>query len=670
MHLSIKTKFLAGFGALIAVSMISGALIHRNARVVQERSDFVLSETMPLTIQLTNLRGGIHHALSMHRGYMILGLESLNAERIETWTHIDEDLAAIRQISTAWPGDQAEAVTELETVLRDFRNAQDRISSIANTDADRPADVVFYSRALPAADLVVTELEAILSEEATLEATPERKALVQQVTEAKGHLLRASAAVSAYLVSGSEADKSVIDARVAACSASVARLRSNAGLLTPSQSARFDQYLTHRATFLGLVKEAVTIRSTPGWCVSEDLCLNTVTPLAERADELAEAILKGREQVNSVAGANAQEQLNAAVSSMTPIVLGSIGASTLFGIVIAGLLTASLRRSIEEVASRAHAIASNNLSVEPIVIRTNDALGTLGTSVNEMLSSLRAIIVEVSTSSDQVASAAEEINASTAEVADGMDRQLASVEQISAAITQVSASICEVATSSASASESTQVSVRTAQEGGEVVRDVIRRMNDISAAVSASAASVTVLGKQSEEIGAIISVINDIADQTNLLALNAAIEAARAGEHGRGFAVVADEVRKLAERTQVATEQVRKTISAIQVETGAAVQRMNQGTEIVSQGVGLASGAGANLDQIVSSAGAVNAQVLSIAAAAQEQTAASDEINRGITQIAEVVRTSKDRTDEAAQAANHLTTKAENLRDIVRRFRI
>ena len=211
---------------------------------------------------------------------------------------------------------------------------------------------------------------------------------------------------------------------------------------------------------------------------------------------------------------------------------------------------------------------------------------------------------------------------------------------------------------------------RVAQEGGEVVTQTIDDMNRISDAVASSAAAITELGERSKQIGEIVKVINDIADQTNLLALNAAIEAARAGEHGRGFAVVADEVRKLADRTTRATEEIAESIKAIQSETDRAVNRMHTGTEQVSRGAEQAGKAGTSLNRIVASADAVREVIQTIAGAMQQQAASSEELSRNIATISSAGEQATQGTHQAAEAASHLSEKAEQLRRLVGRFRI
>ncbi len=299
-----------------------------------------------------------------------------------------------------------------------------------------------------------------------------------------------------------------------------------------------------------------------------------------------------------------------------------------------------------------------------------DELGELGRWFNLFLQRMHDIISEIAGNAREVAGASTQIAAASEEMASGMSEQASQVTQISSAVEEMSASVTEVSRKSVEAADNANRAGEAATKGGQVVDDTVAGMQNISDAVSAGAASVSELGKRGEQIGQIIEVINDIADQTNLLALNAAIEAARAGEHGRGFAVVADEVRKLADRTTKATEEIGESITAIQTETGEAVAKMNAGTEQVTVGVERAREAGVSLREIVASSRNVADMIRSIAAAAEQQSAAADEISRNIESITAVTSQAAEGANQSSAAAAQLSTKAEQLLGIVSRFKL
>jgi methyl-accepting chemotaxis protein len=305
-----------------------------------------------------------------------------------------------------------------------------------------------------------------------------------------------------------------------------------------------------------------------------------------------------------------------------------------------------------------------------VEVTSQDELGHMGEKLNQLLASLRQLLGQVIEMTHEVASAATEIAASSEEMSSGMREQTAQTQQVSVAVEEMSSTVVEVARKSADAATTANHAGEQALQGGQVVSQTIEGMQAIAAVVNESAASIAELGKRGEQIGNIISVINDIADQTNLLALNAAIEAARAGEHGRGFAVVADEVRKLAERTTHATKEVGDSIKAIQHETNVAVEKMNAGTERVGKGVELAQQAGNALETIVSGAQGVSGMIQSIAAASDQQSTAAEEIARNIELINAVTRQSGDGASQAAAAAIQLSAKSEQLQHLVSRFKI
>ena len=349
---------------------------------------------------------------------------------------------------------------------------------------------------------------------------------------------------------------------------------------------------------------------------------------------------------------------------MVPVVLVGAG---LFVVVLRALLT----RPITALVATVKDVATGDGDLTKRVgSARSDEIGQLGKWVDVFLENIQKIITDVKRATGEVSGASTEIAASAEEMAAGMNEQQRQTDQVSAAIEEMSQSVREVAQQSSDAVNVAQQSGKEATDGGGVVRDTVQEMHAIADQVRQSASTINALGGRAEAIGEVVSVIQDIADQTNLLALNAAIEAARAGEHGRGFAVVADEVRKLAERTTEATEEVRKSISEIQRETEAAVGQISNSSDRVQKGVDLATVAGDALDRIVQGSNNVQALVQAIAAAAEEQSAASEEIARAVENINSVTRESAQGADQSAQAASGLSVAAERLEGLVNRFRI
>lgn len=293
-------------------------------------------------------------------------------------------------------------------------------------------------------------------------------------------------------------------------------------------------------------------------------------------------------------------------------------------------------------------------------LKTN--VNTLGISLQELILQVMDAVSASSSASIQISSTAESLAASTQE-------QSAQSDEVASAVEQMSRTITENALGANRTAEVADRNKVVAAEGGNVVANTLEKMRDIAEVVRHSAENIGKLGESSKQIGEIILVIDDIADQTNLLALNAAIEAARAGEQGRGFAVVADEVRKLAERTTAATKQIADMIQGIQLETQSAVIAMNKGNEEVSSGIILADKAGNALKQIVASSQEVLDMINSIAAASEQQSVTSEEISKNVSSISKVTAESAQRIEEVAHSAEQLSSLTDNLNILMSKFK-
>jgi methyl-accepting chemotaxis protein len=321
---------------------------------------------------------------------------------------------------------------------------------------------------------------------------------------------------------------------------------------------------------------------------------------------------------------------------------------------------------LKETASQ---LASGDLAVRA-QIKSNDELGIIGLSFNQIADTLQSAMSKVRSCSQSLTSASAELRANAEQIAAGSEQVAAQAATAATAGEEMAATSNDIASNCTMAVKSSDHAGNTATNGAAVVQQTIDGMARIAGKVRESARTVESLGSRSEQIGQIIGTIEDIADQTNLLALNAAIEAARAGEQGRGFAVVADEVRALAERTTRATREIGEMIKTIQGETKNAVVAMEEGVREVERGTADAARSGQALQDILVQVNEVTGQINQIATAAEEQTATTSEISFNMQRITEVVQETAGSSQMTAAAAGHLSELAGQLQGIVDGFRL
>lgn len=350
-------------------------------------------------------------------------------------------------------------------------------------------------------------------------------------------------------------------------------------------------------------------------------------------------------------------------------VVGCLIAGLGIGVVNYVLLNSILLKRLRRISEVANAISNKDLT-HKCAMQSNDTIGEIIVSFNNMAINLRELIGQTATLSGDVRRDSASIYAFMADITGNLNEQAGRAGEISNGIDHLAETVDQISTHSAEAANKASEAADHARQGGDVVNKTINGMDKISEAVNAAASAVEELGRNSDQIGAIVAVINEIAGQTNLLALNAAIEAARAGEQGRGFAVVADEVRKLAEKTSSATAEIGAMIQAIQHKTGEAVRTMNAGTADVKEGVANAHEAGNSLRNIVESAEQVTHMVREIASATQIQSRDAQMIQQNIAEIGGLIERTLEKTRDGSVKVENLTALAESLDNTVTAFKL
>ena len=341
----------------------------------------------------------------------------------------------------------------------------------------------------------------------------------------------------------------------------------------------------------------------------------------------------------------------------------------LVGIIAALVITRQITRPIQETLAVVERIASGDLS-HNIQVTRRDELGVLQQGIQRMGTTLRELISGIRDGVTQIANAAEELSAVTEQTSAGVNSQKIETDQVATAMHEMTATVQEVARNAEQASRAAADADGQARAGDKVVAEAIAQIERLAAEVARSTDAMTHLQQESNKIGSVMDVIKAVAEQTNLLALNAAIEAARAGEAGRGFAVVADEVRGLAQRTQKSTEEIEGLVAGLQNGTQQVAAVMNNSRSLTDSSVELTRKAGVSLENITRTVSNIQSMNQQIAAAAEEQSAVAEEISRSIINVRDVSEQTATASDETAKSSVELARLGSQLQQMVSHFRV
>ncbi len=378
-----------------------------------------------------------------------------------------------------------------------------------------------------------------------------------------------------------------------------------------------------------------------------------------------DALLSEIEQFTEEAGHKAAEHEQLAIRTLAVIALVTL----LLGALVSWVVSRNIVKRLADTAQGLEVVASGDLT-QVTEIDGNDEIGMLRQSMQTMRNRLLEIVSQITSTTAQLSTAAEQVSVVTAQTSANIQKQQSETEQAATAMNEMSATVQEVSSSISNTSDAAGRANVEAANGREVVEATVQAIQQLAGEVESAADAITQVEQYSENINTVLDVIKGIAEQTNLLALNAAIEAARAGEQGRGFAVVADEVRTLAGRTQESTAEINQIIEKLQTGSHDAVQAMNQSRERTQSVVEQAALAGESLGTIAESVSEINQMSTQIATAAEEQNAVAADMNRNIVQISDMATQNATGAGQTSAASQELAGMSTELQRVIGQFRV
>ncbi len=671
MKLNIGKKLTLAFGIILSVFLLSSLLNYLmiNDTIAIEKR---VTKTRVQTVLLgKNIEIGIQSSLAALRGYMILGeapkkAEQMKAARIQAWNTIDDALASFKVASQSWTEEKNTLrLKELINTLAEFKAAQQEVEEISHSGNNIPSYQMLLKDAAPKATQMLSDLNNIINEEEKLPATKERKQLLKELADTRGSFAIALANIRAYLLSGDDAFSNLYEKKWAINQQRFEQIEQKQSLLTQQQIENWQNYRSIRKEFSLLPTKMFALRASASWNQANFLLGSKAAPKAQQALAILASMRKSQDKLLAE-DIGLLDSNNAFIQTNIIIILII---SLITGLTCAFLITRNILSRLNPVVLRAEEIANNNMAGAPLVEKGSDELTQLTSSVNQMTLVLNNLVRNTANSMNDVAYGANDIEEANGGMAKEISNTTDQVSQISAAIEELSASTKDVATNCVDAADNAQSASELALSGGNLAKGTVAKMEEIKAAFMTSSANISSLNAKSQEIESIVGVIKGIADQTNLLALNAAIEAARAGEQGRGFAVVADEVRELAHRTTEATTEVESAILAINSETESAVRMIEQGADKVQEGFEMTNNTQLALADIISSAQGVAAKIQTIATTAEQQSIVTEDVAKNTDTIllsTESLHADSCNVVSLVQRVNHdATEKAVQLRAMV-----
>ncbi|QCO89247.1 methyl-accepting chemotaxis protein [Vibrio neocaledonicus] len=655
MNLTISGKLQLSFVLLAVLFMASAVFTYRNITTVEQYASSLLKSDLPTVDTSRGIQQSVQASLSSIRAYMLLGGDE------EASARLSED---VRNIMASTD----ESLPTLQALIseQDFQAIQsqwdavkvslNKLIELSHSDENLPAHNLFINEAAPIAEVALDQLQSLINEESGNPFGGDRKRLFKVYADSYTSLANALSALRDFLLYGQQDHLDKYYDLIKYHNQSVAEIDSKLDRLTDNDQSLWSLFKEMQQLYFPLAEQVIALRQSPEWNESNLLMANELLPAADALDQSLETIVLAQQSRADQSG----QGINQSIKNVLTTMLIAAALVLIAAVAISKYMGNTIGRRVKNLSERAKTIASGDVSQPPLTVVGKDELADLTDSINRMNQSLASIVAGVSEKAHQV-------DTSMGALLESAQVTSSNVEQQQTSIVEMGSQLDEIALAARNTLDQANQSVQKLSDSkGEIEqgRDALEQnkvtMESLHGSIETASTQVTQLSKESEAIGRVTEVIEGLAEQTNLLALNAAIEAARAGDQGRGFAVVADEVRMLATRTTQSTTEINGIINAIQRSTNSVVEEIEHSQSLAEQGAEHIEKAVTRLLVTTEQIGSLNEQMAELAAAAEQQSHATNSITglmSDITQSVDEVSNNSQRASETSLQVKEQVTE-------------
>ncbi len=633
--MTIGRKLGLGFGAVLLLMAASATVVYLSVAQMNASADNVVDHAFPTVTACDRMLNGLNHSVAALRGYIILGDDPKQAEKFKhdrsvAWKNIDEAIGELtRFFANTSDVEDRRQFKIVQDNIESLRSSQQSVEDIAQHEDNIPSYKMLLTEAAPAEKHMLEVSTALIDAEASTESSADRKKLLKTLSDFRDSLAAFMANIRSYLLTGKDVYRTEFETRWQMNDEAYRSIDEQKSLLMGRQPELWTELKRQRQIFEPLPTKMFASRGSSEWNRATFLMETKSAPLAALLRDTLEKLKENAESQMRLE----RTVLDAASSTVTTTLIIATLLALMTGSGVAVALSRRMSTAIRQVLSRVQQVAAGDLTGEPLQVNSRDEIGSLADGFNKMVISLRGILTETSMMTKEVATASRQI-------ATGAQQQLTSLNETATSLTEITttaeefkATMQEFADRSRAVQEAADETAQLTAESRSLTQDSAARIEQVRTNSQAAGQSVLNLSEQMQRIGEITATVNEIAEQTKLLALNASIEAARAGEGGRGFAVVATQVRELANQSKESAGRIEMLTSDTQKSMQDVVNRIQNGGRLSQESVEIIGQLTQSFEEIAQAIQQTREAMTQISTGAKQQEQGITELVTSITEI-------------------------------------